>query len=237
MDKPVAIGRAGTDLVTANPVMLTDVKQHPRLKTYMDMGNKNLAAMGYTEHGLRHAGLVSVVAARILRELGHGEREVELAAIAGWTHDIGNVISRHNHGQTAAVMVMSTLEEMGMPYDEVALVGAAIGNHEEQYGQPVNDVAAALILADKTDVHRSRVRNRDFATFDIHDRVNYAAEKAEVAINAEQRTITLRLTIDINICPVMDYFEIFLTRMMMCRRAAERLNCKFSIIVNEAKLL
>lgn len=218
-------------------ITLSQVSQHQKLKTYMELGNKHLAAMGFTEHGLRHAGLVSVVASRILRDLGHSEREVELVAIAGWTHDIGNVISRHNHGQTAAVMVMSTLEEMGMTYEEAAVVGAAIGNHEEQYGQPVNDVAAALILADKTDVHRSRVRNRDFATFDIHDRVNYAAEKAEVVVNAEQRTITLHLTIDISICPVMDYFEIFLTRMMMCRRAAERLNCKFSIIVNESKLL
>ncbi len=135
------------------------------------------------------------------------------------------------------MIVMQTLEEMSMPFAEIAVVTAAIGNHEEQYGQPVNDVAAALILADKTDVHRSRVRNRDLVKFDIHDRVNYAVEKSEVLTDREHRTITLRLSIDIAICPVMDYFEIFLTRMVMCKRAAERLGCQFSIVVNDAKLL
>lgn len=219
------------------PITLSVVKIHPRVQTYLDFGNDHLAAMGFTEHGLRHSAVVAQVAARILRELGHSEREAELAAIAGWTHDLGNVISRHNHGQSAAMIVMQTLEEMGMPFAEIAVVTSAIGNHEEQYGQPVNDVAAALILADKADVHRSRVRNRDLVKFDIHDRVNYAAEKAEVLIDREQRTITLRLSIDIAICPVMDYFEIFLTRMVMCKRAAERLGCQFGIVVNDARLL
>ncbi|KAF0197490.1 MAG: hypothetical protein FD169_472 [Bacillota bacterium] len=216
---------------------LVEVKQNPRLKTYLDFGNKHLAAMGFTEHGLRHAGVVATISARILKELNYPERMAELAAIAGWTHDIGNVISRHNHGQTAAIIVMNTLEEMGMSLEDIATVSAAIGNHEEEYGQSVNDVAAALIIADKSDVHRSRVRNRDFATFDIHDRVNYAVNKSEVLVDAESRIITLRLSIDTNICPVMDYFEIFLTRMVMCRRAAERLESKFSIFMNEAKLL
>lgn len=219
------------------PITLSVVKAHPRVQTYLEFGNGHLAAMGYTEHGLRHSAVVAHVAAHILRELGHSEREAELAAIAGWTHDLGNVISRHNHGQSAAMIVMQTLEEMGMPFAEIAMVTAAIGNHEEQYGQSVNDVAAALILADKTDVHRSRVRNRDLVKFDIHDRVNYAAEKAEVLIDREQLTITLRLSIDIAICPVMDYFEIFLTRMVMCKRAAERLGCQFGIVVNDARLL
>lgn len=222
---------------TEKIITLADVKQNIRLKTYLDFGNKHLAAMGFTEHGLRHAGVVSTISARILKELNYPERQVELASIAGWTHDIGNVISRHNHGQTAAVIVMSTLEEMGMPLDDVATVSAAIGNHEEEYGQAVNDVAAALIIADKSDVHRSRVRNRDQATFDIHDRVNYAVNKSEVVVDASSRIITLRLSIDTNICPVMDYFEIFLTRMVMCRRAAERLQSKFSIFMNESKLL
>jgi len=219
------------------PITLSVVKTHPRVQTYLEFGNGHLAAMGYTEHGLRHSSVVAHVAACILRELGHSEREAELAAIAGWAHDLGNVISRHNHGQSAAMIVMQTLEEMGMPFAEIAVVTSAIGNHEEQYGQSVNDVAAALILADKTDVHRSRVRNRDLVKFDIHDRVNYAAEKAEVLIDKEQRTITLRLSIDIAICPVMDYFEIFLTRMVMCKRAAERLGCQFGIVVNDARLL
>lgn len=223
--------------LTEKIITLADVKQNPRLKTYLDFGNKHLAAMGFTEHGLRHAGVVSNISAHILRELAYPERMVELAAIAGWTHDIGNVISRHNHGQTAAVIVMSTLEEMGMSFEDIASVSAAIGNHEEQYGQAVNDVAAALIIADKSDVHRSRVRNRDFATFDIHDRVNYAVDKSEVLVDAKSRIITLKLNIDTNICPVMDYFEIFLTRMVMCRRAAERLQSKFSIYMNDSKLL
>lgn len=222
---------------TERIITLADVKQNSRLKTYLDFGNKHLAAMGFTEHGLRHAGVVSIISARILKELNYPERMVELAAIGGWTHDIGNVISRHNHGQTAAMIVMSTLEEMGMSLDDIAIVSAAIGNHEEEYGQAVNDVAAALIIADKSDVHRSRVRNRDQATFDIHDRVNYAVNKSEVVVDAESRIITLRLSIDTNICPVMDYFEIFLTRMVMCRRAAERLESKFSIFMNETKLL
>lgn len=218
-------------------ITLAEVKQNLRLKTYLDFGNQHLAAMGFTEHGLRHAGLVSTISSRILKELGFSERMAELAAIAGWTHDIGNVISRHNHGQTAAMIVMRSLEEMGMAFEDIAIVVAAIGNHEEEYGQAVNDVAAALIIADKSDVHRTRVRNRDFATFDIHDRVNYAVNKSEVLVDAESRIITLRLNIDITICPVMDYFEIFLTRMVMCRRAAERLESKFSIFINEAKLL
>ena len=223
--------------VTERTITLADVKKNKRLKTYLDFGNTHLAAMGFTEHGQRHAAVVSTISARILKELNYPERIVELASIAGWTHDIGNVISRHNHGQTAAMIVMNTLEEMGMSLEDIAIVTAAIGNHEEEYGQAVNDVAAALIIADKSDVHRSRVRNRDFATFDIHDRVNYAVDKSEVIVDAEARIITLKLSVDTNISSVMDYFEIFLTRMVMCRRAAERLQSKFSIFINESKLL
>ncbi|MBT9154459.1 MAG: hypothetical protein DDT39_01135 [Firmicutes bacterium] len=141
-------------------VSLSAVKAHPRVQTYLDFGNGHLAAMGFTEHGLRHSAVVAQVAARILRELGHSERETELAAIAGWTHDLGNVISRHNHGQSAAMIVMQTLEEMSMPFAEIAVVTAAIGNHEEQYGQPVNDVAAALILAEDRRTPLARTQSR-----------------------------------------------------------------------------
>jgi len=218
-------------------ICLEDVINDERLSSYLMAGNEHLKAMGFTEHGRRHAKLVSKIAERILRDLGYSEREAELAAIAGYLHDIGNVVSRHNHGQTAAMIVMRSLEEMGMDYAEIGLVVSAIGNHEEQYGHAVNPVAAALILADKSDVHRSRVRNRDIATFDIHDRVNYAANKSEIVVDVEHRIITLRLSIDIEICPVMDYFEIFLTRMVMCRRAAEHLKSQFSIFINDSKLL
>jgi HD superfamily phosphodiesterase len=220
-----------------NPITLNDIISDKKLSTYLLAGNDHLAAMGFTEHGTRHAKLVSKIAARILTDLGYSKREAELAAIAGYLHDIGNVVSRHNHGQTASMIVMRSVEEMGMDYSEIGLVVSAIGNHEEQYGHAVNSVAAALILADKSDVHRSRVRNRDVATFDIHDRVNYAANKSEVVVDSEERVISLRLTIDTEICPVMDYFEIFLTRMVMCRRAAEHLKSKFSIYINDAKLL
>lgn len=218
-------------------ITLGDVLQNRRMQAYLKAGNAHLDAMGYTEHGSRHARLCADVAHRILSTLGYSEREAELAAIAGYFHDVGNVVSRYDHGQTAAIITMGSLEAMGMPYEEVALVVSAIGNHEEEYGHPVNAVAAAMIIADKSDVHRSRVRNSDKAGFDIHDRVNYAVEKSAVEVDAGERQITLRLTIDTSISSVMDYFEIFMIRMMMCRRAATYLGCRFAIYINESKLL
>ncbi|KKM09225.1 phosphohydrolase [Clostridiales bacterium PH28_bin88] len=218
-------------------VTLMDVKADPEVDTYIRRGNEYLGAMGFTEHSYRHLNVVSEVAGGILKALDYPQRLVELAGIAGYLHDMGNVVSRHNHGQSAAVLAHSILTRLGMHPDEVATVMAAIGNHEEEYGVAVNPVAAALILADKSDVHRSRVRNQDLATFDIHDRVNYAAEQSSVTVYAEARTITMELSIDLEISTVMEYFEIFLTRMVMCRRAAQFLGCHFSLVINGSKLL
>lgn len=218
-------------------VTLNDVKKNPVIDSFIRNGNEYLGAMGFTEHSYRHVNLVSSIAKNILDKLGYSKREGELAAIAGYLHDIGNVVSRNDHGISGATLVAPILLQMGMDPDDVATVISAIANHEEGYGQPVNTVAAALILADKSDVHRSRVRNQDFATFDIHDRVNYAVEHSFVWVDEKKRTITMELTIDIEINPVMEYFEIFLTRMVLCRRAALFLNCVFELVVNGARLL
>lgn len=218
-------------------IVLEQIKNNKKVETFIAAGDNNLQAMGFTEHSYRHVNLVSKIAYNILDKLGYPERECELAAIAGYLHDIGNAISRHNHGQSGAMLAYDLLTDMGMEAVEIATVVAAIGNHEEQYGHAVNPVAAALILADKLDVHRSRVRNRDVSTFDIHDRVNYGAEKSFLNVNADQKTITMELKIDTEITTVMEYFEIFLDRMLMCRRAADFLGCNFGLIINEAKLL
>ncbi len=218
-------------------VSLADVQAHPMVKTFIEFGNQHLGVMGYTEHSFRHATLVANIASNILARLGHPERDSELAAIAGYLHDIGNVVSRYNHGQTGAWLAKEVLRELGMGWEEIALIMSAIGNHEEEYGQPVNKIAAALILADKSDVHRSRVRCKDVSLFDIHDRVNSAAEHSFLRVDEEAGTITLELTIDTNISGVMEYFEIFLTRMIMCRRAADFLEVRFSLVVNDSKLL
>ncbi|MBO8136540.1 MAG: HD domain-containing protein [Desulfotomaculum sp.] len=218
-------------------VTLDDIKANPIIDACIRKGNEFLGSMGFTEHSYRHINLVSSIAEEIISKLGYPKRDAELAAIAGYLHDIGNVISRNDHGISGANIAFPILLQMGMPPEEVCIVASAIANHEEQYGYPVNHIAAALILADKSDVHRSRVRNTDFATFDIHDRVNYAAEHSFVYVNEENRTITMELSIDISITPVMEYFEIFLERMMLCRRAANHLGCNFELVINGAKLL
>lgn len=218
-------------------IMFDDVRKDSQVRAYLQKADEHLGAMGFTEHGLRHGGLVSAVARNILQSLGYPERSCELAAIAGYLHDIGNVIARGNHWLTGASLVGQILTRMEMDYEEIATVIGAVGNHDEHTGEAVNVIAAALIIADKGDVHRTRVRNRDLATFDIHDRVNYAVEKSDILIDAEAKEITLRLKIDTEICPLMEYFEIFLTRMIMCRRAAEFLKCKFGLIINNTKLL
>ncbi|MBC7336189.1 MAG: HD domain-containing protein, partial [Clostridia bacterium] len=196
-----------------------------------------LGTMGYTEHGQRHLSLVAQVAYNVLTHLGYPRRTAELAAIAGYLHDIGNVVSRHNHGQAGALLAYQILSRLGMAAEEIALVVGAIGNHEEEYGHAVNQVAAALILADKSDVHRSRVRNREPAAFDLHDRVNYAVERSFLRVESGQRRLTMELNINTAISPVMDYFEIFLTRMLMCRRAAAFLGCSFGMEINGARFL
>ncbi|MEW6524499.1 MAG: HD domain-containing protein [Bacillota bacterium] len=219
-------------------VTLDMIKRHPELEVFLLRGNDHLGAIGYTDHGVRHANLVASISRNILLRLNFPEREAELAAIAGYLHDIGNVVSRWAHGQTGAMMAWQVLRELGMPPEEVAAVVGAIGSHDpEDTSEPVNNVAAAVILGDKSDVHRSRVRNPDRTTFDIHDRVNYAVEHSFVRVDERRRTITLELTVDTSISPVMDYFEIFLTRMVMCRRAASFLGCAFELSINEVRLL
>lgn len=218
-------------------ISLDDIKANPVLDACIRKGNEYLGVMGFTEHSYRHINLVSSIARNILEKLGHSKRECELAAIAGYLHDIGNVVSRNDHGISGANIVFPILLNMGMSAEEVCTVVSSIANHEEQYGYPVNAIAAALILADKSDVHRSRVRNQEFATFDIHDRVNYAASHAYVFVNDDNRSITMELNIDIEICPVMEYFEIFLARMILCRRAANYLGCNFELVINGSKLL
>ena len=218
-------------------ITLDDVKNNKEFSALIERANINLENIGYTEHGIRHVGYVSKTTANILRETGCDERTVELGAIAGWIHDIGNAVNRLNHGLTGAVMSMSLLENMGMDMNEISIIMAAIGNHEEQSGVPVNDVSAALILADKCDVRRSRVRNRNISTFDIHDRVNYSVTESNIRIDDSKATLSLNLTIDTQYCSIMDYFEIFMTRMKLCMRAANRLGLSFALFINGQKLL
>jgi metal-dependent HD superfamily phosphatase/phosphodiesterase len=218
-------------------VTLEEIKSDKAIDTFILKGNEHLGAMGYTDHGKVHIVLVSNLSRNILLQLGYNARTAELAGIAGYMHDLGNVVNRNGHSQSGALMAMEILRRMEMKPEEISIVAAAIGNHDEGSGQPVNPVAAALILADKSHVHRNRVRNQDVATFDIHDRVNYAVEKSSLQIDAAQKLISMELSIDIAICPVMEYFEIFLSRMLMCRRAANYLGCEFALIINGAKLL
>lgn len=216
---------------------IAGIKKDPYINALIQKADEHLGAIGFTEHGFRHATLVSNIAYNVLIRLGYPEYQAELAAIAGYLHDIGNVVNRHDHGRSSAVLALHYLMEKGFDPGDAATIAGAIGNHEEECGEAVNVVSAAVILADKSDVHRSRVRNADLATFDIHDRVNYAAVRSFLNVDVEKRTVTLELTIENNICPVMEYFEIFLVRMMMCRRAATFLGCQFKIDINGNKLL
>lgn len=218
-------------------VTFRDIKANTLINTFIEIGNKHLGAIGFTDHGFLHVKIVSELSCKIAKKLGYSDRIVELAGIAGYMHDIGNVVNRVGHSQSGALMAMEILRRMGMDPEEVAIICAAIGNHDEGNGYPVNEVAAALILADKSHVHRNRVRNTDIASFDIHDRVNYAAKHSILDVNAWEKIITMELIIDTEICPVMEYFEIFLSRMLMCRRAANFLSCEFELIINGAKLL
>jgi len=217
-------------------VTIKEVKQHPRVIAFLGAADQYMDAVGYTEHGQRHANLVSNIAHNILTHLEHKKRMPELAAIAGYLHDIGNMVSRTAHEQCGALLAIEILESLKMESDEIALIAGAIGNHEEETGDPINGIAAAVILADKSDVHQSRVRP-NLKMFDIHDRVNYASKKSFLRVNKAKKIITLELTIDTGISQVMEYFEIFLTRMIMCRRAAKFLECNFELIINNIKLL
>ena len=218
-------------------ISFEDVKNNESIKCYISEADKSLIALGYTEHSFAHVGKVAVEAEKILRTLGYPDRVVELAKIAAYMHDIGNVVNRIDHAQSGAILAFRLLDNMGMEASEIAQVISAIGNHDESTAVAVNPIAAALILADKTDVRRSRVRNRDFANFDIHDRVNYAVEESKIYFNEDHSAIILDLKIDTEISAVMDYFEIFLGRMLLSRKAAEFLNIKFELIVNQQRLL
>ncbi len=214
-----------------------EIKKNHQIKTYIQKADESLEALGYTEHSFAHVGIVAEVAKYILSTMGYPQRTIELAQIAGYMHDIGNVINRVDHAQSGAVMAFRILDKIGVDADEIATIISAIGNHDESTAVPVNEVAAALILADKTDVRFTRVRNRDLASFDIHDRVNYAVKESKTVINEEKTKISLNLTIDTEVSSVMDYFEIFLERMILCKKAAEKLNLRFQLIINGQKVL
>lgn len=218
-------------------ITLEDLKNNEEVIALFEIADKQLAELGYTEHSFRHVGLVSKVAGDILETLGFGEREIELARIAGYLHDIGNAVNRVDHAHYGAILAYQILLKMGMDIREAAEVMLAIGHHDEGSGGAVSVITAALILADKSDVHRTRVRNNDIATFDIHDRVNYAVDSSKIYVDKEKKIAVLELHIDTDICPVMDYFEIFLVRMTMNRRAAEFLGLKFQLIINGTHLL
>ncbi len=219
--------------------MLTydEITKSEAIKTYIVRADESLGALGYTEHSFAHVMHVAETAGYILETLGFDERSVEIAKIAGYLHDIGNLVNRKDHSQSGAVMAWSILNDMGCDPAEMATIVTAIGNHDEGSGVPVNAVAAAMILADKADVRRSRVRNRDISTFDIHDRVNYSVTKSVLKINEERTIVKLKLTVDTKFGSVMDYFEIFMQRMLLCRKAAEKLGLQFKLIINEQQLI
>ena len=218
-------------------VTFDEIKHNQTIRCYIDEADRALKALGFTEHSYAHVTKAATTAEKILTELGYSDGEAELAKIAGYIHDIGNVVNRIDHAQSGAVMAFRLLDKIGMDPNEIALVISAIGNHDESTAAPVNAVAAALILADKTDVRRSRVRNRNHTAFDIHDRVNYAVEESKTYFNSDRTAFVLELTIDTSMCPVMDYFEIFLGRMSLCRRAAEFLKIRFELIINGQRIL
>ena len=218
-------------------ITLETLKSNKKVNTFIKQADASLIALGYTEHSFAHVTHVAETAAYILETLGYPAHEVELARIAAYLHDIGNLVNRVEHSQSGAVMAFRILDEMGMPPEDLAMIVTAIGTHDEGTGVPVNALSAALILADKSDVRRSRVRNQDLSTFDIHDRVNYSVEKSRLHINNEKTIIKLKLQIDPHFSSVMDYFEIFLTRMVLCRKAAEKLGLQFKLIINEQQLI
>ena len=219
--------------------MLTyqEIRENETVRTYIRLADESLAALGFTEHSFAHVTLVAQTAGYILSTLGYPARTVELARIAGYLHDIGNLVNRVGHSQSGAVMAFRILDRLDCPPEEIAAIVTAIGNHDEGTGMPVNAVAAALILADKSDVRRSRVRNPDMASFDIHDRVNYSVKKSVLKINEEHTLIKLKLSVDTKYGSVMDYFEIFMGRMILCRKAAERLGLQFKLMINEQQLI
>ena len=213
------------------------IKHNDAIRTYIERADDSLKVLGYTEHSFAHVCKAAETAGELLSSLGYDTRTVELAKIAGYMHDIGNLVNRTDHSQSGAVMAFRILDKLGMEADEIAKVVSAIGNHDEGTGVPVNAVAAALILADKADVRRSRVRNFDDVSIDIHDRVNYSVTSSELVLNDTHTHLTLKITVDTHYSSVMEYFEIFLERMLLCRKAADHLGLVFKLIINDQPLI
>ncbi|MGM9637632.1 MAG: HD domain-containing protein [Eubacteriales bacterium] len=213
------------------------IREDPAIRVYITRADESLSAMGYTEHSFAHVSRVAEVAGDLLATLGYSEHDRELAKIAGYLHDIGNLVNRTDHSQSGAIMAFRILDKMGMDTEDIATIVTAIGNHDEGTGVPVNALSAALILADKSDVRRSRVRNPDKTTFDIHDRVNYSVQSSKLTVSDDKTSVTLELAVDTRYGSVMDYFEIFLGRMILCRKAAERLGLAFKLVINGQSLI
>ncbi len=213
------------------------IRQDEAIKVYITQADASLGALGFTEHSFAHVCRVAEMTGYIMQTLGYDNRTVELAKIAGYLHDIGNLVNRVEHSQSGAVMAFRILDKMGFPAEEISLIVTAIGNHDEGTGVPVNPLAAALILADKSDVRRSRVRTKDMEKFDIHDRVNYSVTKSELKINEAHTLVKLKLSVDTHFSSVMDYFEIFMNRMILCRQAANKLGLQFKLMINEQQML
>ena len=218
-------------------ITFEQIKNNETIRTYIQKADESLSALGFTEHSFAHVGMVAETSKYILQTLDYPARTIELVQIAAWLHDIGNLVNRTDHSQSGAVMAFRILGEMGMEPEEIGEIVTAIGNHDEGTGVPVSPMAAALILADKSDVRRSRVRNTDEKTFDIHDRVNYSVRKTELKINESHTLIKLKLFVDTHYGSIMDYFEIFMDRMLLCRKAAEKLGLQFKLMINEQQLI
>lgn len=218
-------------------ITFEDIKHNESINTYIKKADELLEAIGYTEHSFSHVNKVCETSSYILETLNYSPREIELCKIASYMHDIGNIVNRVDHSQTGAVMAFRILDNLGMNAEEISTIITAIGNHDEHTAEPVNAIAAALIIADKSDVRRTRVRKGGDIKLDIHDRVNYAVEKTVVKINSDKTILKLKLTIDTKICTIMDYFEIFLSRMLLCKKACKKLGLEFKLIINEQQLL
>ena len=218
-------------------ITFEEIKKNETINTYIKKADESLEALGYTEHNFAHVTKVATDAAYILETLGYSDHDVELAKIAGYMHDIGNLVNRVEHSQSGAVMAFKILSDLGFEPEDIATITTAIGNHDEGDGVPVNPIAAALIIADKSDVRCTRVRNTDLPSFDIHDRVNYSVKKSSIKINGEKTLLKLKLEVDTRISSVVNYFEIFLQRMVLCRKACEKLGLEFKLIINEQQLM
>jgi len=222
---------------TIRGTVLATIMSNKMVRSYVEQSDKYLEAAGYTEHGLRHAEFTAKMSGEIITYLGYPPRDAELASVAGFLHDIGNFLGRESHGAAGALLVQPILLSLGMSQVEAACVMGAIANHEEEKLTPADSISAAVVIADKSDVHRSRVRSPKFIDFDVHDRVNYAATDSKLKIDPEEKTVSLCLSIDTEISPVMEYFEIFLSRMVICQKAGKMLGCKFQLIINNTRLV